>query len=94
MYSEVNTSINSLFIRTCKIVLMSNLQKHVQREEVVLYTKQNGSEVVGIEGRSHTRKTNHGNTKQVVGQLAEITVGAEVVVRFSASDTSVQWLVC
>ena len=29
-------------------------------------------------------KTNHVNVKHVVGQLAEIAVGAEVVVRFNA----------
>ena len=50
--------------------------------------------MVGIAERSHAGKTNHVNVKQVIGQLAEIAVGAEVVVRFSASDTSAQWLVC
>ena len=73
---------------------MSNLRNCVQREEVALYTKQNGSEMVGVEGYSNAGKTNHVNLKQVIGQLAEIAVGAEVFVRFSASNTSAQWLVC
>ena len=41
---------------------------------------------------SRLGKTNHVNVKQVIGQLAEIVVGAEVVAKFSASDTSAQWL--
>ena len=38
---------------------------------------------VGIEGRSLAGKTNHVNVKQAIGQLMEIAVGIEVVVRFN-----------
>ena len=40
--------------------------------------------MAGIEGRSHAGNTNHVSVKQVIGQLTEIAVGAEVVVRFNA----------
>ena len=36
-------------------------------------------------------KTNRVNVKHVVGQLAEIAVGAEVVMKFTPNTTAAQW---
>ena len=63
-----------LHTQTCKIVVP---------KETKIPRRPNGIEVKWLESKD-TGKTHRINVKHIVGQLAEIVVGAEVIVRFNA----------